>query len=115
MTPEDAAERAALSGQRARLKPRISNVRSAQVVRSAAVPGSPVSPKPVRNTALGLLLGLVVGLLMAFLRDSLDRRLRGQQEIQAELDCPCSATSGNEALGGVIGVAEEPRAFRILR
>jgi len=45
------------------------------IVDPATVPLSPVSPRPVRDTALGLLAGLLVGLAVALLRSRLDDRI----------------------------------------
>lgn len=42
-------------------------------------------PKTVRNVALGLVLGLVLGLGLAFLRESLDTRVRTAEEISERL------------------------------
>jgi capsular exopolysaccharide synthesis family protein len=94
------------------------------VVRRAAVPANPVSPKPVRNTLLGALLGLTLGLLLAFGRDSLDRRLRGVEEISTELDWPVLGHVRQDAMGRIAPMggnghkvldAADLEAFRILR
>lgn len=97
--------------------------RPVQIVRAATVPGSPVSPKPVRNGLLGLLVGLTVGLLLAFLRDALDRRVRNAQDVSEHLDAPVVGHVSSKAMGragladGGRGPlrAEEMEAFRILR
>lgn len=96
----------------------------AQFVERAEVPSEPVSPRPVRNTILGLIFGLIVGLGAAFLRNALDRRLRGTQEIQDELeDLPLLGHVRTQAMGKVAfhsnGHQEldgaDLEAFRILR
>lgn len=43
------------------------------VLEPAGIPGSPVSPRPNRNAAIGAGLGLLVGLGIAFVTESLDR------------------------------------------
>jgi polysaccharide biosynthesis transport protein len=63
-------------------------VSPAKIVGSAVESAGPVSPRPVRDTLLGLVLGLTIGVLAAFLRDALDRRLRSASEIRDELDMP---------------------------
>lgn len=55
----------------------------AEVVQSAAKPAGAVRPKPVRNVALGVLVGALLGLGLAFLRDRLDRRLKSEDQLAA--------------------------------
>jgi succinoglycan biosynthesis transport protein ExoP len=55
----------------------------AQLVEEAAPPDEPISPKPVRNTVLGILLGLVLGVGLVFLLDLLDDDLRGKEDVEA--------------------------------
>lgn len=71
----------------------------ASVAQEAVAPSSPVSPRPVRDALLGLLLGLTVGLLAAFVRDALDRRLRGTSEISDELKMPILGHLRADVLG----------------
>lgn len=96
----------------------------AEVVEAAEVPSSPVSPNPVRNSVLGVILGLTFGLVVAFVRDSLDVRLRRARDIQAQVKLPLVGHVGNDAMGssGVISrnghralAPEDLEAFRILR
>ena len=63
---------------------RISKIRGA----SAAVQ---VSPRPLRDAALGLLVGLVLGVGLAFLVEALDTRLRSASEISEQLGMPLLA------------------------
>lgn len=94
-----------------------------QVARSAAVPAAPSSPYPVRNTLLGLLVGLTLGVIAAFVRDSLDRRLRSSSEIEREMSLPLVGQVSAETLDRTVGpsngrstlTAAELEAFRILR
>jgi Mrp family chromosome partitioning ATPase/capsular polysaccharide biosynthesis protein len=112
------------------LQDRLSRVRTlrevtepVEVVVPASRPTSPVSPKPARNTVLGLLMGLVLGLLAAFIRDSLDRRLHGPQDTHHELDLPILGRVSEDALvfPGLANNGRPPmseshfEAFRTLR
>jgi polysaccharide biosynthesis transport protein len=53
--------------------------------RRAEPPGSKSSPHTVRTALLGLLVGLTLGLVAAFMRDSLDGRLRSSGELTSDL------------------------------
>jgi capsular exopolysaccharide synthesis family protein len=56
------------------------------VVRPPSTPDAPVSPKPLRNIALGVVLGLMLGLGAALLRDLLDTSIRGEREVKDVTD-----------------------------
>jgi succinoglycan biosynthesis transport protein ExoP len=95
----------------------------AEVSRRAEVPASPASPKTSRNTALGAIIGFALGLLAAFVRDSLDRKVRTPKDVHDELGFPVLGRVGLTALGSA-GLASNGRtyvppsdleAFRILR
>jgi capsular exopolysaccharide synthesis family protein len=91
-----------------------------EIASPASVPGSPSSPKPVRDTILALFLGLIFGTLLAFLRDSLDRRLTDPHEIQHQLQIPMLGYVDDASLGasGFAQNGEGDRGlepFRILR
>ena len=58
------------------------------VLTPASTPSSPSSPHPKRNGAIGLLVGLVLGIMIGFLRDRLDRRMRGIDEVEAIYRAP---------------------------
>lgn len=61
-------------------------------VEAAALPSSPVSPRPERNGALALVLGCLLGLAYAVLRSNLDRRLRSAEDVQKRLNVPVVAS-----------------------
>jgi tyrosine-protein kinase len=90
----------------------------------AAGDAAKVSPKPLRNGVLGLLVGAVVGLGLAFLLEALDTRVQSARELEQTLGIPLLARvpappkrdDGEDALAMV----DEPEgaqaeAFRMLR
>jgi capsular exopolysaccharide synthesis family protein len=54
----------------------------AQVLTVAEAPDGPVSPKPIRDAAIALILGSVLGVGLAFLIDSLDERIRSVADLE---------------------------------
>jgi capsular exopolysaccharide synthesis family protein len=56
------------------------------VVKEASADPSPVSPRPTRNLALGLVLGLLLGFGVALLRDVLDKSVKSQRDLEAVTD-----------------------------
>lgn len=95
----------------------------AELARAAKVPDTPVRPKPVQSTFVGVLVGLTFGLILAFLRDALDRRLRGTREIAeaaglSVLGLVREAAMGKANVGDPSGQGGEEidfEAFRIVR
>jgi capsular exopolysaccharide synthesis family protein len=121
---DDPIGRAVIQERIARLEALADFANPVDVTRVASVPAEAESPRPVRDTLLGLLVGLTFGIVAAFVRDALDRRLRGSEEIQAQMGLPLLGHISDEALGGAV-VAEatgrhplsvlDLEAFRILR
>jgi len=97
--------------------------RPASIVKEASVPDSPISPHPVRNGMIGGVLGLMFGLALAAFRDSLDRRVRGEGDLQDVLDMPIIGHVPEHAMGQAVFSANgraastqaDLEAFRILR
>ena len=56
------------------------------VVSAPTVPTTPISPKPTRNLALGVMLGLLLGLGLALLRDLLDTTIKTEKDCQEVTD-----------------------------
>lgn len=53
---------------------------------------SPVSPQPLVNMAIGLILGVLLALGIAFLREFLDKRVKTEEEVEKILDLPVLGT-----------------------
>jgi capsular polysaccharide biosynthesis protein len=64
------------------------NALTAKVWEEAAVPGSPVSPDPVRNILLALVLGVMLGVGLAFLLDHLDDDWKSPEEVERVAGVP---------------------------
>jgi capsular exopolysaccharide synthesis family protein len=65
---------------------------NAELVQPAELPTSTSSPKPLRNTILGAIVGLLVGIGLAFFFERLNRTLRDPEEAQEAFDLPVLAT-----------------------
>jgi succinoglycan biosynthesis transport protein ExoP len=95
---------------------------NAELVQRAQPPESPSSPRPIRNTILGAVLGLMLGVALSFLFERLDRRVRDPTEIEQAFGRPILGTipasralaRGGPTHGGALPAAEA-EAFRMLR
>jgi polysaccharide biosynthesis transport protein len=63
------------------------------IVSAPTVPTTPISPKPTRNLALGVVLGLLLGLGLALLRDLLDTTIKNEND--------CAEVTGATVIGGI--------------
>src|SRR5437899_5763648 len=61
------------------------------VIEHSPLPNSPVSPRPTRTMALGLLAGLAVGLAFVFGADALDRSIKTVDQAETTLGLPVFA------------------------
>lgn len=60
----------------------------ARVIDNAVVPTAPISPRPVRDAILGLILGLLGGLILAFALDAVDRSIKKPAEVERIISAP---------------------------
>ncbi|WP_243657815.1 polysaccharide biosynthesis tyrosine autokinase [Parafrankia sp. BMG5.11] len=88
----------------------------------AKLPTTPVSPQPVRNIALGLLLGLLISIGAAFLRHRLDTSVTGEADADSVTGLPNLAMINYDSSSGrrpliIHAGPHSPRAesFRQLR
>lgn len=125
-------ERAALSARLAVLQQRLSDVLAAapvnlaagELIEPAVVPSAPASPDHIQNGSLAAVLGLVLGVALAFLRERLDDRLKGREDLERSTKVPVLAaipryTSLNKRAREIITISQ-PRsaaseAYRSLR
>ena len=85
------AQRVSVDGLRLTFKQKLDQLQvdsaqktgGAQLVEQATLPEDPISPKPLRNTGLGLLLGLLLGMGLVFLLDQLDDDLKSKEDVEA--------------------------------
>ncbi len=59
-----------------------------RIVDPAAVPGSPIRPRPVRDVALGILLGAFLGIGLAFFLEYLDNTVKTPDDVRQHLGTP---------------------------
>lgn len=99
------------------------NATPVRLTKSASVPEVQASPKPLRNALLGGLIGLLLGVVAAFVRSSIDRRLRSSEEVEEHIDLPIVGSVRDTAFGhapylqnGRGPLSEQDlESFRILR
>lgn len=65
---------------------------SLQTVQAAAIPSSPVYPNIRLVLGIGALFGLVAGLVYAFIRNTLDRRIKTAEMVERLFDLPVVGT-----------------------
>lgn len=78
---------------------RTSAVGRLEVVESALEPLSPSAPRPLLNTALAMVLGVFLTYGVLLLRNALDTRLRGSDDLAQETGLPVLAEFPKQAAG----------------
>jgi len=71
------------------------------VVSTPTVPTTPISPKPTRNLALGVVLGLLLGIGLALLRDLLDTTIKSEKD--------CADVTDATVIGGIAFDPDAPK------
>jgi receptor protein-tyrosine kinase len=91
------------------------------VIDNASVPESTVSPKPLRNGALALVIGLLAGVAAAILRELMDTTVKSAEDLSA-IDAPIlgsiafdSSTRTKPLITSLGSHAPRVEAFRVLR
>lgn len=94
----------------------------ATIVDTAPLPDSPVSPQPLRNIALGTVLGLLLGLAAAILRELLDNTVKSPEEVADFTGVPVMANIAYDVeapkhplVTSLGSHAPRVEAFRVLR
>ena len=94
----------------------------ATVVQTPRLPTSPVSPQPVRNVGLGLLLGLLLGLAAALARELSDTSVKRREDVPALTDVPLLSTLPYDSdvrdhplISSLPSHSPRAEAFRVLR
>jgi capsular exopolysaccharide synthesis family protein len=67
---------------------------AARVVQPAALPTTPVAPRPVRDIGLGALIGLVAGVAAAILRHTFDTSIKSAEQLREATTAPSLGTVG---------------------
>jgi len=81
-----------------------------RVLERAVMPSAPVSPKPMQNLGIGLLVGLAAGLGLALLIEALDNTLKTQASVESLLGVPVLGLI--PIIGGKQEDKDEPEALR---
>jgi capsular exopolysaccharide synthesis family protein len=94
----------------------------ATVVDPASKSSSPVSPQPVRNIGLGLILGLLLGAGAATLRETLDTTIKSTRQLESLVPAPIIGAISYDAdavdtplITSLDTYAPRAEAFRVLR
>lgn len=83
LSPADTTGRRQLSQQLQRFRAlKAAQGQNAKIIESAVPPSTPVSPRPMRTTLLGLILGILLAGAAVVVAESLDRRIRAPGELE---------------------------------
>lgn len=68
--------------------PGLMNIDNVRILSEAVVPGEPIAPNIVMNTAIGLLAGFILGGVLALIRHTFDKRIHDEREAELILAMP---------------------------
>ena len=113
---DEPAARAELASQLQSLRASRAAARdSTETVLKARTPTSPISPNPRQNTMLAAVIALLLALGAVFVRERLDRRLRGSDDLEPLLETPLLSVIPAAAFPGAPPAPTPVReAFRTL-
>ena len=66
----------------------IMNVDNVQILDGATLPEEPSSPKVMKNTAIGVILGFILGMAIVMIKELSDTRIKTSEDITTEFDIP---------------------------
>ncbi len=70
-----------------------------EVLQPASLPSAPSGPKTARNVALGLMMGLGLGIATAVVKERLDDRVRGREDVEDSAEVPVLAVVPKSKVG----------------
>lgn len=90
------------------------------VIEPAHIPTTPFSPQPLRNAALGAVVGLMLAAGIVFLFEAMDETIKTPEEISIKLGLPVLGLIATHRMSNKLITSEDPRspvaeAFRSLR
>jgi succinoglycan biosynthesis transport protein ExoP len=94
---------------------RASLARSTEIVSRATPPAAPVSPRPLRNAAVGFVLAALLSAGIILLLNRFDRRVQEPEELEGLIGAPLLATIPKGAFPGRPTSPQVKEAFRTLR
>ena len=66
----------------------IMNVDNVQILDGATLPEEPSSPKVMKNTAIGAILGFILAVAIAMIKELSDTRIKTSEDVTTEFDIP---------------------------
>lgn len=97
-----------------------SKVNNLRVLDYARTPRTAVTPNLARDTPIAVLVSLVAAIALAFLINSLDRRVKTQEDVEGRVGLPVLAGIPQLSGKGDLAVADDPRStaaelYRLIR